>query len=149
MSATCVHCGEEREGDVWRPGEACLFGTLFACTIECATAWAQEHAPEGSKPGQPGFDVEIEADRDAIDLAITAALELAVQGGLAVRVPAITDPVVSVEPGEGLRATWHGTINTGAPYRALPGREGELRERLQAAADSAITALVVKGTLKG
>jgi hypothetical protein len=59
MSAQCIECNVVREGSTWRPGEVCLFGMLFACSIECAEKWATENAARGYRPGEPGFDADI------------------------------------------------------------------------------------------
>jgi hypothetical protein len=56
----CVECHKRSEGDEWRSGEVCLFGMLFACSADCAKAWATRHAAPGFRPGEPGFQMEIE-----------------------------------------------------------------------------------------
>ncbi len=61
----CIKCRKQSDGDVWKPGEVCLFGLIFACSLKCAEAWATEHAAEGYKPGQPGFTVDVEPPEDA------------------------------------------------------------------------------------
>ncbi len=61
-TAECVECGKESvsQDGTWRPGEVCLFGNLFCCSIECAMKWARENASDGYKPGQPHFSVRVE-----------------------------------------------------------------------------------------
>lgn len=60
---TCVNCEYVSDGNVWKDGEVCLFGSLFACSMKCAEEWAQENAAEGYKPGQPGFDADVHNDK--------------------------------------------------------------------------------------
>lgn len=59
----CIECGKQCPGDTWKPGQVCLFGNLFACSVKCAEAWAQREAAEGYKPGQPGFFMQVESER--------------------------------------------------------------------------------------
>lgn len=64
--AECVECGKSRPGDVWLHGEVCLFGMLFACSLECAHAYAAREAAVGFRPGEPGFWCHVH-DQHAID----------------------------------------------------------------------------------
>jgi hypothetical protein len=59
VSAQCIECKATRDGDAWRPGEMCLFGTLFACSVECAKTYAAREAAPGFRPGEPGFDMDV------------------------------------------------------------------------------------------
>jgi hypothetical protein len=56
----CIECRKQCPGDTWESGQVCLFGTLFACSVACAETWARREAAEGSKPGQPGFFMQVE-----------------------------------------------------------------------------------------
>jgi hypothetical protein len=66
----CVECREIYPGDTWEPGQFCLFGMLFACSVECGAKWALREAGEGYKPGQPGFDLEEPAATDGTGTCI-------------------------------------------------------------------------------
>lgn len=59
-TAECCECGKEDVSDdgCWKPGNVCLFGMLFACSMTCAKAYATKHAREGYRPGEPGFDAK-------------------------------------------------------------------------------------------
>jgi hypothetical protein len=63
MSAQCIECKANRDGDTWIPGEVSLFGMLFACSIECAKKWAAENAAIGFRPGEPGFDIDVTGEQ--------------------------------------------------------------------------------------
>lgn len=53
----CCECGAVTVDDgCWRPGQWCLFGMLFACSLKCCEAYATKHAREGWRPGEPNFD---------------------------------------------------------------------------------------------
>lgn len=64
---TCIQCQKDSIRNGWAPGEVCLFGELFACSVACAERWARENAREGCRPGEPGFRIEMPHDSDAID----------------------------------------------------------------------------------
>ena len=36
----CATCGKENNSDVWLPGEVCMFGNLYVCSLICALEWA-------------------------------------------------------------------------------------------------------------
>jgi len=60
----CCECGKTSvSGCTWQPGEVCLFGTLFACSLVCAENYARKNAREGFRPGEPGFDAHVEPER--------------------------------------------------------------------------------------
>ncbi len=61
MEKECIACKAGRVGEVWAPGETCLFGMLFCCSFSCAETWAKENAREGYKPGEPYFFADVEA----------------------------------------------------------------------------------------
>lgn len=64
----CVECSKASlDSNAWSPGEVCLFGMLFACSIACAEKWARENAAEGSRPGEPGFFMDVEPDKQCND----------------------------------------------------------------------------------
>ncbi len=63
----CIECDAESPGSTWEPGEVCLFGFLFACSLECAEAWARKNAAAGFRPGEPGFDADVEPGEIASD----------------------------------------------------------------------------------
>jgi hypothetical protein len=54
----CCECGKTSDSDIWQPGEVCLFGMLFACSLACAESYARQNAMDGFRPGESGFDVE-------------------------------------------------------------------------------------------
>lgn len=58
--AECAWCGKPSASadGCWKPGEVCLFGTLFCCSMACAKAYAENNAREGYRPGEPGFDAK-------------------------------------------------------------------------------------------
>ncbi len=60
----CVECGaSSKDEHLWSPGEVCLFGMLFACSLACAKAYAAREAAPGYRPGEPGFSVDVEPER--------------------------------------------------------------------------------------
>jgi hypothetical protein len=61
----CCECGKRTasEDNTWQPGEVCLFGMLFACSLTCAENYAAKNARDGYRPGQPGFDAVVEPGR--------------------------------------------------------------------------------------
>jgi len=72
----CAECGRKSEHDdgVWHPGEFCLFGTLFVCSLACAEKFASTCAP-GCRPGEPGFVCVEPAIDPRRDLRITPEKE--------------------------------------------------------------------------
>lgn len=56
----CVECGSRSVSDdgTWKPGQFCLFGSLFCCSRACGERWATENAAVGFRPGEPGFRLE-------------------------------------------------------------------------------------------
>jgi len=61
--AECVCCGlESHSADrTWKPGEVCLFGNLFACSMACAEKWAAENASVGFRPGETKYEAVMPA----------------------------------------------------------------------------------------
>ena len=62
-AAECIHCGKVSTAEHWLPGEACIFGNLYACSLACAEAWGNAQGRslrEGYHPGQPHWRVEVE-----------------------------------------------------------------------------------------
>jgi hypothetical protein len=60
LDAECIECGKVSisPDGTWKPGEVCLFGSLFACSLKCAEKWAAREAAPGYRPGEPGFYVD-------------------------------------------------------------------------------------------
>jgi hypothetical protein len=60
--AECIECGKVSisPSGCWQPGEVCLFGMLFACSLKCAEVYAAREAAHGCRPGEPGFSVDVE-----------------------------------------------------------------------------------------
>lgn len=58
--AECCECGTVSVSvdGTWKRGEVCLFGTLFACSMRCAEAFATKHARVGCRPGEAGLAKE-------------------------------------------------------------------------------------------
>lgn len=54
----CIECGRTHQSETttWQPGEFCLFGNFFVCSLACGEAWARKHAKPGFRPGESGFD---------------------------------------------------------------------------------------------
>ena len=52
----CVNCGKEsKTAGIWSPGECCLYGSLFACSRECAIEWAKKNGA----PFDPDYDIQV------------------------------------------------------------------------------------------
>lgn len=60
----CIECGKDcsNADDRWQPGEVCLFGMLFACSLTCAESYARREARDGYRPGEPGFDAVVQPE---------------------------------------------------------------------------------------
>jgi hypothetical protein len=69
----CIACGKVCPGGVWHPGEVCIYGSLFACSMACAEQWGREHAAQGHKPGQPGWRAEENQASDDVPTVTTQA----------------------------------------------------------------------------
>jgi hypothetical protein len=56
--AECVECGLEVAMDdgCWQPGQFCLFGMLFCCSLACGEQYAAREAAPGYRPGEPNFE---------------------------------------------------------------------------------------------
>lgn len=71
---TCIQCGKvcDNTENVWQPGEACLFGSLFACSVTCAVLWGLTpgNVRDGMRPGEPGWDVDVEPEHGQKDVVI-------------------------------------------------------------------------------
>lgn len=54
----CIQCGKESPGDVWQPGQVCVFGMIFACSMKCAIQWGNEDPAirDDHRPGQRWWD---------------------------------------------------------------------------------------------
>lgn len=61
-TSECISCGKRVTDDgTWKPGQVCLFGTLFACSMACAEKYAAAFAAEGYRPGEPHFEAVLPA----------------------------------------------------------------------------------------
>jgi ribosomal protein S18 acetylase RimI-like enzyme len=60
---TCVECGRlslPNHHDGWMPGEYCLFGTLYVCSVACARTYAVRESRYGKLPDADLVDPAME-----------------------------------------------------------------------------------------